>query len=183
MRAPIPGKAVVASFKDVEQFEAVVKGYVTDNQHWSAQTVTPHPLESLDALTAYRPSPIPRIIFWAFICGATGGYLMQVYAMAITYPLNVGGRPLHSWPAFIPITFELGVLTAAITGLVSWLIRLRPRLYLRELESAIITRGTQDRYVLMLVPIDPEMKAADLIAKEADLKQAGAEETEVRLWD
>ncbi|MDP0501787.1 MAG: DUF3341 domain-containing protein [Verrucomicrobiota bacterium JB022] len=173
---------MIASFREAEAFERAVERYVREDAAWSVQVFTPHPMESLDALVAYRPSPIPKIIFWGFICGAFGGYLMQVYASVWAYPLNVAGRPLHSWPAFIPITFELGVLTAALTGLITWLIRLRPRLYVPELDSPLIARGTQDRYVLLMVPTG-DVSEEELRHQQRQLSNAGAEETEVRRWN
>ena len=68
-----------------------------------------------------RRTYVPLCTLLGGIAGGLTGYGMQFYSAAIDYPLNVGGRPLHSWPAFVPITFELTVLFAALSAAISML--------------------------------------------------------------
>ena len=56
------------------------------------------------------------------IIGCVGGFLLQYYISVIAYPLNVGGRPLNSWPAFLPVTFEMAILVAALSAVVGMLV-------------------------------------------------------------
>lgn len=77
--------------------------------------------EVLEALPPARDR-IPLITLCGGIFGGAGGYFMQWYAATQSYPLNVGGRPLHSWPSFIPITFELAVLGAALAAVFGMLL-------------------------------------------------------------
>lgn len=80
------------------------------------ETYSPFPIEGVPAALGFRPIGIAAIFLVAALTGAVSGFLMQYYAATISYPLNVGGRPLNSWPSFIPITFELGVLGGVVAG-------------------------------------------------------------------
>src|SRR5262245_46123056 len=72
---------------------------------------TPFPIEELnDALGLAETWMAPLVLLGGFV-GAVLGYSLQYYISVFDYPLNIGGRPLHSWPAFIPVTFELTILT------------------------------------------------------------------------
>jgi hypothetical protein len=74
----------------------------------------PFPVEGLPAALGRKRSLVPLIVLIGGILGGSSGYFMQWYANVVSYPINIGGRPLHSWPLFIPITFELTVLGAAL---------------------------------------------------------------------
>lgn len=77
---------------------------------------TPYPVEGIDRALRLKPSPLPYLIFLGGLTGAVGGFAMQAFATVYDYPLNIGGRPLFSWPTYIPITFETTVLFAALAG-------------------------------------------------------------------
>lgn len=77
---------------------------------------TPYPVAGLSQAMGLRPSPLPWVILAGGVAGAVTGFAMQWFATVIAYPLNIGGRPLFSWPTYIPITFELTILLAAFAG-------------------------------------------------------------------
>lgn len=83
---------------------------------------TSYPISGLSEILGHSAKPLRWLIFAATLAGAAAGFLLQ-YATAIYgYQLNVGGRPLNSWPAFIPVSFEVGVLVAALTAVLGMLI-------------------------------------------------------------
>jgi hypothetical protein len=161
----------VARFATPEKFRAALRelrsaGYT----HLEANL--PFALEGLEELLPGRPTPIARIVLIAGLLGGGGGYFLQWYATR-DFPLNVGGRPIHSWPAFVPVTFELTVLTASIVGVLAllWLAGL-PRLHHPIFAATGIERATQDRFFLCVRADDPRFNARDLATR---LTRAGAE--------
>jgi hypothetical protein len=85
------------------------------------QAYTPIPVDGLVEALGQTPTQLPRLVLLGGVLGGLVGYAMQYYASVISYPANVGGRPLHSWPAFGPIVFELIVLGAALTAVLGML--------------------------------------------------------------
>lgn len=125
------------------------------------EAYTPFPVDGLDDALPRGHTPIGWIMLVAGVGGGSGAYALQYWATH-DYPLNVGGRPLHSWPAFIPVTFELTVLTAAIVGVLAlgWLCRL-PRLNHPVFEAPGFERASQDRYFLLIRADDARFHPAD----------------------
>ena len=82
---------------------------------------SPFPVAGLAEAIGFHRTRIPLVVLLGGIAGGLGGYLLQYYTAVIDYPLNVGGRPLHSWPAFIPVTFEMTVLIAALFAVLGML--------------------------------------------------------------
>ena len=82
---------------------------------------SPIPIEELHDAIGFHRTKLPLIVLMGGIAGGVAGYALQYWASVIEYPLNVGGRPLHSWPAFIPITFETTILGAALSAVLGML--------------------------------------------------------------
>jgi hypothetical protein len=77
---------------------------------------TPFPIEGLAEAIGFHHTRIPFIVLISGICGGVIGFFLQYWISVIDYPVNVGGRPLNSWPSFVPVTFELTILFAAISA-------------------------------------------------------------------
>jgi hypothetical protein len=82
---------------------------------------SPYPIEELYEALGKHHTRLPLIVLIGGLCGCVGGYLMQYWISAIAYPVNVGGKPWHSWPAFIPVTFECTILVAALSAVLGML--------------------------------------------------------------
>jgi len=82
---------------------------------------SPYPIEELHEAIGGHGTRLPLIVLIGGLFGCIGGFLMQYWISAIAYPLNVGGRPYLSWPAFIPVTFECTILAAALSAVLGML--------------------------------------------------------------
>jgi hypothetical protein len=77
---------------------------------------SPFPIEGLAEAIGFHSSRVPLLVLIGGIVGCLGGFFLQYWASVIDYPINVGGRPLNSWPLFIPVTFEVTILLAALSA-------------------------------------------------------------------
>src|SRR5690349_19113017 len=86
------------------------------------QAYAPFPVEGLAEAVGYTRSRVPAATLVGALLGGVGGYVMQWYSATIAYPIDVGGRPLHSWPMFVPVAFELAVLGGALAAFIAVLV-------------------------------------------------------------
>ncbi len=131
------------------------------------EAYTPFPVEGLDEVMALPPNRVPLAALLGGMVGGVGGYFMQWYSAVVSYPINVGGRPLHSWPAFIVPTFELTILGAALTAVAAMLIANGlPRLNHPLFAVRDFGLATRDRFFLCVrarpQPFDAERARAAL---------------------
>jgi hypothetical protein len=106
---------LVAEFETPEQIVDAARR-ATAQGYRRLDAYTPFPVEGLDAALNLPPSKMSLIVLIGGIIGGIGGYALQYWGMVLSYPINSGGRPLNSWPAFIPVTFELTILGAALAA-------------------------------------------------------------------
>src|SRR5688572_30326747 len=104
---------LVAEFEHPEELLAATKR-AHEAGYRRMGAYTPIPVEGLFEALGIAPTKLPWLTLLGGVLGGVTGYAMQYYASVIAYPLNVGGRPYHSWPSFVPIVFELTVLGAAL---------------------------------------------------------------------
>src|SRR5918998_1130600 len=118
---------------------------------------SPYPIEELAEAIGFHRTRLPIIVLIGGIIGGLVGYGLQYYVAVIDYPLNVGGRPLHSWPSFIPITFEMTVLFAAFSAVFGMLaLNKLPMPYHPVFNNPRFALATQDRFFLVIEARDPK---------------------------
>jgi ActD protein len=88
----------------------------------AVEAYSPISIEGLAETLGFHGNRVGLLTLLGGIAGGVGGYFLQWYSAVIDYPINSGGRPLHSWPAFIPATFELTVLGAALAAFVAFVL-------------------------------------------------------------
>jgi hypothetical protein len=112
---------VIAEFEGPEQLvEAAQQAYAEGYRVMDAYT--PFPVHGLADAIGHRGVRLPRYVLLGGLAGGLGGFLLQAYANVYDYPMNIGGRPYFSWPAYIPITFETTILGAVVTAVFGMLL-------------------------------------------------------------
>jgi hypothetical protein len=119
---------------------------------------SPYPVADLARAMHLKSSPLPFLILAGGLSGGLGGFLMMTFATVIDYPMNIGGRPLFSWPAYIPITFELVILSGALAGILGLFAFTRfPQPYHPVFNNEDFNaHGSQDAFFLSIEANDPK---------------------------
>lgn len=151
---------IVGEF-DVPEHAVAAARQLRDTGFRRVDAYSPYPVEALeDATQPRRGILIPAVVFLGAVLGAAIGYYVQYYAAAVSYPVNIGGRPLNSWPAFMVSGFEVTVLFALTAGFVVFLAASRlPLLYHPIFWLDAFGRASQDRFFLCVEARDPRFDA------------------------
>lgn len=164
---------LLAEFEAPEDLVAAAeRAYADGYRHLDAHT--PFPVHGLAEAIGFHTNRLPLLVLIGGIVGAGVGFFSQYYASVVDYPINVGGRPLNSWPAFIPITFEVTILVAALTAVLGMLaLNGLPQPYHPVFNAPRFALATRDRFFLCIEATDPRF---DPEATRKFLEDLGAKE-------
>jgi hypothetical protein len=147
---------LMAEFITAEQVLAAVRS-ARQKGYRQMDAYTPYPVEGLAAELGLKRSRIPFVVLMAGLTGAGVGFFMQFYSMAIDYPFNIGGRPLNSWPVFIPITFEIMVLVGSFGAFLGMIfLNGLPHPHHPVFNVPGFARSSQDRFFFCIETTDPQ---------------------------
>lgn len=138
--------AIFAEFASADDLLTAL-ARLNEEGYTGVETFTPFDVPGVEGRTSEHRSRLPFVIFAGGALGAITAYAIQWYANVYSYPLNIGGRPVHALPAFLVPTFESAVLFGALFAFVGFFVVLRlPRLWHPVFEIDGFTRATGDRY-------------------------------------
>jgi Alternative complex III, ActD subunit len=153
-RQPLYG--LMAEFHSAEELlEAAKRAHETGYRHLDA--FSPFPIEGLADALGFHRTRLPVLVLLGGLFGCCGGFFLQWWPNVIGYPMNVGGKPYDSWPAFIPITFEMTILFAALTATFGMLaLNGLPAPYHPTFNVPRFAQATKDRFFLLIMAGDPK---------------------------
>lgn len=147
---------LMAEFDDANSLvEAARKAY--EEGYRKMDAYSPFPIEALSEAIGFHKNRLSLIVLLGGIFGCLGGYALCYWVSVIEYPINVGGKPLHSWPSFIPVTFECTVLIAALTAVLGMLaLNGLPEPYHPVFNVRRFALASRDRFFLCIESTDPK---------------------------
>src|SRR5215813_5682749 len=130
---------------------------------------SPYPVEEASEAIGFHKSRVPLIVLLGGILGGSSGYALQYWINCISYPLNIGGKPWQSWPAFIVPTFELTILFAGLCGVFGmFALNGLPQPYHPLFHIDQFSKVTRNRFFLCVEAIDPKF---DLVGTQQFMQQ------------
>ena len=122
----------------------------------SMDAYSPFPIEELHHALGSKHTRLPLIVLIGGLIGCIGGYALEYWVSVIAYPVNIGGKPLHSWPAFIPVTFECTILAAALSCVLGMLaLNGLPMPYHPVFSVPRFALASRNRFFLCIESADP----------------------------
>lgn len=145
---------LVAEFDSGDKILAAARR-ATEEGYKKVEAYTPFPIHGMDEALKFKDARLAWMIFIAGIAGAIGGFMLQVWVSTVAYPMNVGGKPDISWPNFIPVTFECGVLFASLTAVFGmFALNGLPQPYHPIFNAKNFERASQDKFFLCIEATD-----------------------------
>jgi len=152
---------VMAEFDTAHQLLRAAE-QVRDAGYKHMDAYAPFPVEGLSEALGLGRNNVPLATLLGGLCGGLGGFGFEYWVNVISYPMNVAGRPLNSWPAFIPVTFELTVLGAALSAVFGMIaMNGLPRPHHPVFNVQRFARATSDKFFICIEATDPKFHLAE----------------------
>jgi Protein of unknown function (DUF3341) len=146
---------LMAEFEHPDDLVAAAK-QVHAAGYTKTDAFTPYPIEEISEALHLKRSHVPKIVFAGGLIGAMTGFLLQVWVNLIVYPMNIGGRPNYSWPAFIIPTFETTILFASLSAVVGMIaLNGLPQPYHPVFNVPGFALASRNRFFLLVEAEDP----------------------------
>ncbi|TPL54369.1 DUF3341 domain-containing protein [Mesorhizobium sp. B2-4-6] len=166
---------LVAVFADPEALVEAARG-MRGRGYRRMDAFSPFPLKELDEILEIRATRLPWAVLAGGIAGAALVYALIWYSVEVDYPINVGGRPLHSWPPFVVIAFEAGILGAAFAGFLGVLAANGlPRYHHPVFNAKSFSYARGGKFYLLIEAADPKYRKG---VTRGQLTRLGAETVE-----
>ena len=147
---------LIAEFQSAEDLLEASK-LTSEAGYRNVDAFSPFPIEGLAEAIGFHKTRLPIIVFCGGLFGCCGGFFLQWWPNVIGYPLNIGGKPYDSWPAFIPITFEMTILFAALSATFGMLaLNLLPAPYHPVFNVEAFAQASKDKFFLLIESEDPK---------------------------
>src|SRR5688500_10554905 len=147
---------LMAEFPDAESLLAAVRR-VRDAGYTKFDAFSPFPIHGMPEAIGFKDRSVAPIVLGGGIVGLMVGYGLEYWSSVIAYPLNIGGRPYHSWPMFIPPAFETTILFAAISAVVGMLaLNGLPQPYHPVFNAPRFSLASQESFFLVIEATDPK---------------------------
>jgi len=147
---------LIAEFQSAEELLEASKR-TGEAGYRETDAFSPFPIEGLAEAIGFHRTRLPIIVFCGGLLGCCGGFFLQWWPNVIGYPQNFGGKPWDSWPAFIPITFEMTILFAALSATFGMLALNRlPAPYHPVFNVERFAQASRDRFFLLIQAEDPK---------------------------
>lgn len=159
MKPTTPTYGMMAEFADARSLVEATRR-ARESGYTKYDAYTPFPVEGLHQAMDIHHTRLPLIVLIAGIIGAATGFGMQYFAQVIHYPLNIGGKPLNSWPAWIPITFEVTILFATFAAILGMMaLNGLPQPYHPVFNVDRFEFASRDHFFLVIEAADPKFRA------------------------
>jgi len=174
-REPVAPKlyGLLAEFEDPQALTDAAKRTYAEGYR-KTDAYSPFPIEHVWEALGVEDRPVSFFVLCGGIVGLIAGFGLCYWVSTIAYPLNVGGRPMNSWPSFIPVTFEVTILIASFAAVISMIaLNGLPMPYHPVFNVPAFARASQDKFFLAIEATDPKF---DRMTTREFLRSLGAKE-------